>query len=543
MLRDEERADIVFLSGKVVTVDANDRIVEAVAVRDGKIVKVGSNSEVEALVGEETKVIDLKGKTMLPGFIDSHTHLADAALSLRYFVDARTPPNKSISDILGRIKKRAKETSKGEWIIAQGSMFQDHKLVERRYPNKEELDEAAPDHPVVMWASAHISIVNSKALEVAGITKDTPDPPGGKIERDEKTGEPTGILKECYTLLPIPSYTHEQMKEAVKIGAQKWWVQQGITTVHCFCGPYAMRIYQELLEEGELPLRIQWIVYTEDPKIGLDSLINLGIRTGFGNERIKIGGLKIFVDGAFMGLSAATYEPYIGMPNYCGLLKLTPQELTEMVVKAHREGLRLCIHAIGDKAQDMALDAIEEALKTIPKEDHRHRVEHMGNELTSKERIKRAKRLGVIPVPTVEWVYAYGDFIETYLGPERARQSFLIKSLLDEGLRPPGSSDTLGTEPLSINPFFSIWCAVTRRTFAGNVLIPEESISVMDAIRMYTINGAYAGFEEDIKGSIEPGKLADMIVISDDILTIPTDKMKDIWVEMTIIDGKIVYQR
>jgi len=325
--------------------------------------------------------------------------------------------------------------------------------------------------------------------------------------------------------------------------AQKWWIQQGITTVHCFSGSYAMRVYQELWEEGELPLRIHWVVYTEDPKVGLDSLLNLGIRTGFGNERIKIDGLKIFVDGAFMGLSAATHEPYVGMPDYCGLLKLTSKELTEIVVKAHREGLRLCIHACGDKAQDMALDAIEEALKAFPKEDHRHRIEHLGNELTSRERIKRAKRLGVIPVPTVEWIYAYGDYIETHLGPERAKQSFPIRSLLDDGLTPPGSSDTLGTEPLSINPFFSIWCAVTRKTFAGNVLLPEESISVMDAIRMYTINGAYAGFEESIKGSIELGKLADMIVISDDILNVPTDKIKDIRVEMTVIDGKIVYRR
>ena len=542
MLRDGERADIVFLNGKVVTVDASDRIAEAVAVRDGKIVRVGSNSKVKELVREGTKVIDLTGKTLLPGFIDSHTHLVDAALSLRYLVDGRTPPNKSISDILEKIKERSKETSKGEWIIVQGSMFWDRKLAEKRYPNKEELDEAAPDHPVVVWASAHVSIVNSKALKVAGITKDTPDPPGGKIEKDE-TGEPTGVLRECFALLPLPSYAHEQIKETVKMGAQKWWVQQGITTVHCFCGSYAMRIYQELLEEDELPLRIHLVVYTEDPRIGLESLINLGICAVFGNEKLKLGGLKIFVDGAFMGLSAATYEPYVGMPNYCGLLQLTPKELTEIAIKANREGIRLCIHAIGDKAQDMALDAIEEALRAVPKRDHRHRIEHLGNVLTSKERIKRAKRLGVIPVPTVEWIHAYGDFIEEFLGPERAKQSFPIKTLFDEGLRPPGCSDTLGTEPLSINPFFSIWCAVTRKTFAGNKLIPEEGISVMDGIRMYTINGAYAGFEENVKGSIEPGKLADMIVISDDILTVPADKIKDIRVDMTMIDGKIIYQK
>lgn len=540
----KEKADIVFLNGKVITVDANNSIAEAVAVKNGFIVKIGSNSVVQEFVQNGAEVIDLKGKNMLPGFIDSHTHLLNSAMSLRFFVDGRTPPNKSIYDVLEKIREKVKQTPRGEWVIVQGSMLWDRKLVEGRYPNKEELDEVAPDHPVVVWASAHIGVVNSKALEVAGIKKENPDPLGGKIERDDK-GEPTGVLREVRRtgILPLPSYSHELIKESIKTGVQKWWVKQGITTVHCFCGPSAMRIYQELLEEDALPLRIHLMVYTKDPKMGLDSLVNLGIHTGFGNEKLKIGGLKIFVDGATSGKSAATYEPYVGMPKYYGLLQISSKELTELAVKAHREGIQLCIHAVGDKAQDMALDAIEEALKAFPRGDHRHRIEHFGNVLTSKERIKRAKKLGVIPVPTVEWIYAYGDFIEEYFGSERTKQSFPIKTLIYEGLRPPGSSDTLGTEPLSINPFFSIWCAVARKTFSGNVLIPEESISVIDAIRMYTINGAYAGFEEDIKGSIEEGKLADMIVISNDILSLSIDKIKDIQVDMTIINGKIVYSR
>jgi Predicted metal-dependent hydrolase with the TIM-barrel fold len=216
--------------------------------------------------------------------------------------------------------------------------------------------------------------------------------------------------------------------------------------------------------------------------------------------------------------------------------------LDELVLKAHNSGLQICIHAIGDKAQDLALNAYENALRENPR-SHRHRIEHLGNLMTSQDRIRRAKALGIVPVTTIEWLYAYGDFVELYLGPKRKAQSFLLRSMIDAGLTPANCSDCRGAEPLSINPFFSIWCAVTRQTYFGKRLIPDEAISVREALRLYTRNAAYCNFEEELMGSIETGKLADLIVISRDILTIPENEIKDIKVDMTIIDGKIVYQR
>lgn len=543
----KEIADTIFFNGKIVTLDSNDTIVSAVAVKNGRILGVGSEEKVKRISNSESMFIDLKGRTMLPGFIDSHTHLAWSTLVFRNFVDGRCPPNRSISDILERIRQRAREIPKGEWIPVQGSFFANFKLTEKRLPTKEDLDRVAPEHPVVYVNTVHSAILNTYALKSANITRDTPDPPDGEIERDETTKEPTGGLKEWHSLLPIMSFTDQQIKETIRDVVPNYWIRQGCTTAYSFVDAREFKIYQDLLDEGRLPIRIQAMFM--DVHLGpapiLESLVTLGIQPGIGNDWLKIGGTKIFIDGALMGLSAATHEPYLHMPTqgYRGLLKINhPDTLNELVLRGHNAGLQLCLHAIGDKAQDWSLNAYENALKKNPR-SHRHRIEHFGNLMTNQERISRAKAVGLIPVTTVEWLYEEGDFIEWYLGPVRAAQSWPIRSMLDAGLKVTNCSDTVGATPFSTNPLYSMWCAVTRQTYFGNRLIPEEAISVKEALRLYTTNAAYSGFEETLKGSIEPGKLADLIVIDRDILTAPDDQIKDIKVDMTIIDGKIVYQR
>lgn len=539
-----ESAEIAFFNGKIVTLGPTDTIVSAVATRNGRILAVGSDEEVKRLSDSKTRFIDLEGKTMLPGFIDSHAHLGKATLSLRFNVDGRCPPNKSVGDILERIRQRVRQTPKEQLIIVHGNIFGDLKLEEKRWPTKAELDSVAPEHPVVLIATAHTHIANTCALRLANITKESSNPPGSEIERDEITGEPTGVLREC--MLFAPSFTYEEIKETLRLVVPEYWVKQGFTTAYSFVDGVELKAYQELLKEQSLPLRVQAMI--SDPNRrpdSLESLVKLGILSGLGNDWLKIGGVKIFVDGAFMGLSAATYDPYLSMKrsDYCGLLRYgDPQPFNDLVLKAHNAGLPLCVHAIGDKAQDWALASYEHALKVNPRY-HRHRIEHLGNVMTSPERIRRTKAMGIIPITTVEWLYAYGDFIRRYLGHEREKQSFVLRSMIEAGLKPANCSDCAGSEPLSINPFFSIWCAVTRQTFFGNKLIPHEAISVKEALRMYTVNAAYSGFEEEWKGSIEPGKFADLIVISRDILTIPEDQIKDIKVDLTIIDGKIVYHR
>ncbi|MDH5450564.1 MAG: amidohydrolase [Candidatus Bathyarchaeota archaeon] len=529
----ETCADMVLLNGKIITVDSNDTIAEAVAVKDKKIIYTGDSEGIKSLIGEKTKRIDLKGKTVLPGFIDAHTHMELIANNL-FWLDVHSPPLKSVEEILKKIEKKVQQTPKGEWVVGQGGFVQP-------MPTKGDLDAVAPEHPVVLRSSMHRYILNSKALELAGITSETPDPSGGEIDRDPTTGEPTGILKECYHMLPINPYPYEELKEAIKKICYEKFIQQGVTTIYTLPATSdSIRIYQELLKHDELPLRLRVIV-TINSSAGtrkitdLDCLLKLGLQTGFGNDWLKFGGIKIFVDGE--DSTAAFYDPSGQTKKWRGLLKLTQEELTKSVVEAHKAGIQVWLHAIGDKALDMALDAIEIALKEMPKKDHRHRIEHAGIERCTSEHLKRMKRLGIIPVPTSAWIYLGSDV-------PKETNVYIYRSILDHGLLPPGNSDSAGAMPESINPLFGIWCAVSRKTHTGKLMCPEERLTVMEAIRMYTINSAYAGFEEKTRGSIEIGKLADLAVLSDDPLTLlEIDKIKDINVEMTIINGKIVYEK
>jgi predicted amidohydrolase YtcJ len=426
------------------------------------------------------------------------------------------------------------------------SMFGNFKLAEKRYPTRADLDSAAPEHPVYCLASMHTRIANSYALESANITRETArNLEGAEIELDEATGEPTGVLVECHDLLPAPQLTYEEMKETLKQGIPEHWLKQGFTSAYSFCDAQEIRVYQDLLSEGDLPLRVRIMPcdLANSPEY-IENMSALGILPGMGNEWLKMGGVKIFVDGAFMTLSAASCEPYLNMPrkDHCGILRHNARALNDLVLKAHNAGLQLCIHAMGDKAQNMALDAVEKALAQNPR-PHRHRIEHFGCDMGSPELRTRAKALGIIPVVTTGWLYAYGDFIAPYLGPDRRDQSFALRSMIETGLKVANSSDQCGTERVTLDPFFSIWCAVTRQTYCGNRFVPDEAITVNEALRLWTTNAAYSGFEEEIKGSIEPGKVADLIVISQDILTVPEDEIRDIQAEMTIIDGKIVYEK
>ncbi len=546
-MRKSEVPDTLFLNGKVVTLAADNPIVSAVAVKGGRIMAVGSDDEIKGISGDDTEIVDLNGKTMLPGLIDSHCHFGLATRSFIHWVDGRCPPNKSIPDILERIRQRAEQTSNDEPIFVHGSMFGNYKLAENRYPTKEEFDSAAPEHPVVFFASMHQVITNSATIKMARIEDDTDILPGGvHIERDKETGKPTGVFKEG-SPIGIPSLPYDQLKETLKEGITKYWLPQGITSAYSFTTDgNELRAYQEMLDEGSLPLRVKamFCELSNSPR-SLESLVYLGIKPNLGNERLSLGGMKIFVDGAFMTLTAASREPYLNIPgdeDYRGVIRMDHDTLSELVHKAHNAGLTLCVHAMGDKAQEYALDAYERALTENPRE-HRHRIEHFGCDMSGPDLREKAKKLGIIGNVTSGWLHSYGDFIEKHLGAERSKQSFAWRTMIDEGFMLADSSDQCGTDPLTLNPFHSMWCAVTRQTYFGNKFLPEEAITVEEALRMWTVNGAYSGGEEDIKGSIEPGKLADMIVISDDILTIPEDNIRDIKVDMTIIDGQTVYKR
>ncbi|MBW2410404.1 MAG: amidohydrolase [Deltaproteobacteria bacterium] len=536
-----DKADLVLQNGKIVTLNPNDDIVEAVAVKDGIIMAAGPARDLKALVAQGSAVIDLEGKTVTPGFVESHCHPSMAGLNLCFEVDVK--PAASIDDIIVLLQQKAAQLPKANWV--KGFGYNDQRLKEKRHPTRQDLDQATTDHPIFLGRTdGHLAVANSAALSLAGITKDTADPGGGRLDRDPQTGEPTGVLRElAQTMVKtlIPPYTVADFKEGILAACQQLagW---GITSFHdAAVGREAMIAYQELLAEKRLPLRVGMMIpgipLLEFPGY-LDELKTLGIQAGFGNERLRIYGTKFMCDGSMSGWTAALYEPYANEPDELGITVVPEDELTAGIVEAHRAGLRPVTHAIGDRAIDIVLDAIELALKERPDPDHRMSVEHCS--LPTEQAIERMKQLGVLPSSSVGFIYELGPAHLLGLGPERIKGYFPHKTYLEKGIISVGNSDWFVT---SADIAQQIYGVVTRTSYTGEVVGGEQAIPVNEALRLYTINGAYASFEENIKGSIEPGKLADMAVLDRDILSIPAGEIKDMQVEMTIVGGEIVFQR
>lgn len=535
-------ADRILVNGKIITVDQDDSIVGAVAIKDGKFLATGSTEEIKELAGKNTEIIELEGKTALPGIIDSHTHPSHAA-SLITEINCRQPQVKSIHDILTMVKDRAEELGPGKWV--RGSNFNDSKLVENRHITRQELDGIAPDNPVyIISDTGHQSLANSMAFKLAGISKDTPDPPGGEIERDENK-EPTGLLYENATRLVanvIPPYTVEEMKEGLKsIMAQ--FSEWGVTSTHDASSfNLSIRAYQQLIVEGIKKVRVNLMVsafpaHPEGAEL-FEAMSNLGIESRFGNDWLKVMSLKIMGDGSGAGGTAGVYEPQNRGPKGLGMMMTDPAIIEELVLKAHESGLRCSIHSIGDRGIDIALDCIEKAQRKKPVPDMRHRLEH--NSCCTQKQLKRILELGVTPSSSIGYMYGIGDQYYENFGPERSRWLHPHHTMKEMGIIAGGNNDC----PVTFyGPFVQMYAAVTRKTSSGLVVGPEEAIDIMDAIRVYTWNGAYLGKDEERLGSIEPGKLADLIIVDRDITSLPPEELLETKVLMTIVDGETVYQR
>lgn len=539
--------DRIFVGGRVVTMDADRSIAEAVAVRDGRIVAVGTEAQVLAASDPDAERVELRGRTMIPGLIDTHCHLVSSVRSHTLYVDGHVPPNRSIGEILARIAAKVQGLAHGQWVIVHGSHFGARKLAEKRYPNLGELDAVAPDHPVLILDGRHTFLVNTAGLRAMGVdAADSPKLGVGIAVTDPATGALTGELKSVGHLFPDRTHTLDEARAYIRDVVPELWVKKGFTSAQAFTDSIEFRACQELAREGRLPLRITSHLFDNHGGLSaLDRAIGLGVTSGFGDDWLRVGGVKLFVDGAFMSHTAASREPYLDMacPCFRGLLKFTGAKLNEAVRRAHEAGLQVCIHAMGDRAQEMALDAIEAALAASPKPDARHRIEHFGCDMGADDLRRRAQALGVVPNMTTGWLFTYGDYVEEKLGSARTREFMALRAIFDAGLAPCNSSDETGTEWLTLNPFFSMWCAVVRKTFMGATLNPDQAITVDEALRMFTVNAARANFEEDLKGSIEPGKLADFAILDRDPFSIDPDELRLIEVEETIIDGRTVYRR
>ncbi|MDH5200998.1 MAG: amidohydrolase, partial [Candidatus Bathyarchaeota archaeon] len=421
--------------------------------------------------------------------------------------------------------------------------YDDFKLAERRHPNRWDLDEAATDNPVIITRMCgHVSVANSLALQMAGITKDSADPKGGQIDRDQETGEPTGVLRggamaPIYKLIP-PS-DMEKLRRAFSLAAEQF-LARGVTSISDagVDSPLVVKAYQAAMREDGVPLRVNLMMSASM----LDDLSRLGVQTGFGDDRLRIGAIKIVADGSSSGRTAAVSEPYEDAPGNTGIMYISREELDEKVLASHKAGFQVGVHAIGDRAISAVLDSYEKALKELPKSDHRLRIEHCG--ICTPAIVERIRGMGVVPVPQPIFLYGEGESYRAGLGEERVKWAYPLRSFLENGIVTPMSSDcpaTSGTELIS--PLLGIYVAVTRRTDSGRELGPEQRIGVEDALRCYTLNSAYATFEDDVKGSIETGKLADFAVLSEDPTRMAKEKIKDIYVEMTVVGGRVAYTR
>lgn len=537
--------DTVFFNGKVRTFASGAAPAEAVACSGGRIVAVGTSDEILRLCGADTHDVNLKGRTVVPGLTDAHVHLADKGLAERELVDCRDfyGPVATVDAVLQRLSRQAADTPAGHWVVGQGSPMQDFRMKDKRFPDRGDLDSAVPEHPVAISFGAHVTVANSHALGLAGINRATPDPAGGSIERDPESGEPTGILNERAQHMVsgvIPDFDATQRKLGIAYAVRQC-LERGVTTIHDIVkDPAAVRAYQELRAEGGLHMRSSLLLRVIESGMSTDSVLETGLQVGFGDEWLRVGGVKMSIDGGITGRNALFYDPYLDVPGYHGLIRIQQDELDETVLRCHRAGMRCCVHAIGDRAFDMSLEAYEKALAALPRDDHRHRIEHMGNWLMSPRRIERLARMGIVAIPNISLGYFVGDSIREAIGARRMVRAFPLRTLLDAGVKMAGGSDAPGYWP--VDPLRDIGACVSRRMLWGETLAPEEALSVRQAFELHTTHAAFAGFEEDDKGTLEVGKLADMAVLAEDPFEVPAEHLKDLRVEMTVVGGAVKYQ-
>ena len=532
----DRSGNLILTNGHVMTGAYGDSGATAVAMVNGKIAGVGSDEDALTWKRPEARVIDLQGRTIAPGLNDAHCHPLYLGLSLAN-VDASSPPNRTIEDIIGRLRDRIATVEPGQWV--QGRGYDQARLEDQRHPTSDDLDPVSPANPVlVVRACGHIGVANSVALEMAGITSNTPDPPGGTIDRDEH-GRPTGVLREAAQTMVreiIPAPTLSQCKEAL-VAAGKQFLSQGVTSV-AEAGvrdSVHMTAYEDLHTDGTLPVRSYLMMMIDET---LDALSSIGIKTGLGDEWLRIGPAKLFLDGSIGGRTARMSEPYVGESDNVGLWMYEPEEIKAKMLRAHKAGFQLCAHAIGDAAISLLLDAYEEALEKYPRENSRHRIEHCS--IIDLDIVERIRRIGAVPIPGTSFLYYFNNAYVQNLGWDRIRYAYGMNTFYEHGIVAAASTDA---PVVNTNPAIGLQTMMTRESEEGAVMWAEESVPLVEALRAYTYNGAYASFEEGIKGTLQSGMIADAVVFDRNLSEVEPDDVASVQADLTIVDGHIVYQR
>ena len=523
--------DFIVVNARVLTIDPATPRAQAFAVKSGRFVAVGSNSDIRNLANRSTRVVDAARMTVIPGFIDCHSH--PSGVTELYEVDANLTSVKAIQDAL---RRRAAQTEPGVWV--NGYMFDDTKLTDGPL-TRHHLDAVSTQHPIgVYHRGGHTSWYNSHAFALANITRDTPDPVHGRFFRDA-AGELTGRAAEAATEVlervgKTPQFTPAERRERGRLGMQhmsKLFAKAGLTTVHdAGAGPDSIRAYEDARAAGELRHRAYLMVWGP-----YERLRDAGVYTGFGDEWIRIGGMKRAADGSASERTMRMSTPYVGTNDY-GISTMTQQEIHDIVEDAHRNNWQVGIHANGDVTIGMVLNAYERVLKEWPHPDRRHRIEHCT--LVNPDLLRRIKATGTIPTPFWTYVYYHGEKWVHY-GEEKARSMFAHKSFLDHGIPVVGASD-YGPGPFE--PLMAIQSMVTRRDYRGRVWGENQRVSVAEALRIATTNGSRASYEEATKGTITAGKWADFVILEKDPHDVPPDTIKDIKVARTVAGGRTTYE-
>jgi len=511
-------ADLILKNANIITVDPEKPNAELVAIKGDRILSVGDNEGLESFSGAGTRVIDCRGKTVVPGFNDAHCHIFSFLRKL-LSVDLSPPSVRSIDDIKTAIRRKAEKTPPGQWIT--GTDYNDFTIAEKRHPNRWDIDEVAHHHPVILsHRSLHACVLNSLALSIAGITWETEEPAGGHIDRDVTTGEPNGLLFEMLGYIRekvMPSLSEAELINGISL-ANRHYLSQGITSLQDATYVSDYRRWQHYLlfkEKGILKSRVSMMCGTET----MDQFREKGLGFGYGDSHLRLGGVKI-------------------VPSWASGQLFPPQpELNQQVLRAHRAGFQVCIHAIQDKMVEAVIDALEYAQGQFAQAGRRHRIEHCSE--CPPHLLERLRKLKPVIVTHPLFIYYSGDRYLAMIKPEQLQWLYRFRALLDSGSIVAGGSDS---PIVPDSPLVGIYGAVTRQTESGQRLLPEECISASQALAMCTINAAYASFEEDIKGSITPGKLADMVILSDDPIRVSPEQIKDIKVEKTIIGGEVVWE-
>ncbi|HLU99824.1 MAG TPA: amidohydrolase [Acidobacteriota bacterium] len=554
-----QNADLIIHSGKILTVDSNDSIVEAMAVRDGIIVALGSNAEVLELRGANTQVINLEGKTVIPGLIDSHTHPSGASMTE---FDHPIPDMRSIDDVLSYIRQRASVLNEGDWIQVRQVFIT--RLDEQRYPTREELDEAAPKNPVV-FSTGPDAALNSLALEAFGIDRNYVDDGVGRIERDPETGEPTGVIRKYEHYIDVPENTGtkeptgEDRYQRLKMLIADYNAN-GLTTIgDRSASPSALDRYKRLYDNGELTVRVAASHYIDTDgnlnqvlanikKVGLHPLVR-------GDHMLRIVGIKTFLDGGMLTGSAYMRQPWgvskiysIDDPEYRGVRFIPPDRLESIVATTIQSGLQFTAHSVGDGAVHLLLETYEKLHdRGLPVRETRSSITH--SNFMSLEAVQMMKRLGVVVDIQPAWLYLDARTLSAQFGNERLRYFQPLKTIFEHDAIAGGGSDHMqkigGLRSINpYNPFLGMWIAITRkaRGYEGS-LHAEESLSREQALRFYTWNNAYLLRQEDRTGSLEEGKFADFVILDRDFLTCPVDEIKDIQPLRTYLSGEPVFVR